>query len=53
MDGDTLTFTIKVNFQGNDMTLNYNGKVSGDVIKFNVQTPNGDQTLEYTAKKVS
>jgi hypothetical protein len=53
IDGDTLTFTIKVKFQGNDMTLNYTGKISGDAIKFKVQIPNSDQTIEYNAKKIS
>jgi hypothetical protein len=53
IDGDNLTFTIKVNFQGNEMTLNYKGKVSGDTIKFNVHIPDSDQSVEYNAKKVS
>jgi hypothetical protein len=53
IDGDNLTFTIKANFQGNEMTLNYKGKVSGDTIKFTVQIPDSDQTVEYVAKKVS
>ena len=53
IDGDNLTFTIKANFQGNEMTLNYKGKVSGDTIKFTVQIPDSDQTVEYIAKKVS
>src|SRR5947209_16938002 len=36
IDGNTLTFTIKANFQGNDVMLNYKGIVSGDAIKFTV-----------------
>ena len=52
VDGDTLTFSIDVKFQDNEMTLNYKGKVSGDTIKLKVEGPN-DLNIEYTAKKVS
>jgi len=52
IEGDTLSFNIKVKFQDNEMTLHYTGKVSGDEIKFHVE---GDQgiSLDYTAKKLS
>jgi hypothetical protein len=33
IEGDNLSFTIKVKFQDQDMTLNYKGKVSGDTMK--------------------
>lgn len=33
VDGDNLSFTISVNFQGNDTKVSYNGKVSGNDIK--------------------
>src|SRR5882757_7066416 len=33
VDGDNLSFSIKVNFQGNDMVLSYKGKVTGDTMK--------------------
>jgi len=52
VDGDNVSFTITVKFQDNEMKLNYNGKVSGDVIKFHVEA-DGGTTLDYTAKKVS
>ncbi len=53
VDGDNLSFTITVSFDGNEAQVNYKGKVSGDVIKFTVEIPGGDQTIEYTAKRVS
>jgi len=53
VDGDNLSFTITANFQGNDVKINYKGKVSSDgkEIKFTVEIPGGGQTVEYTAKR--
>ncbi len=34
VDGDTIEFTISVNFQGNDTKIHYKGKVTGDEIHF-------------------
>lgn len=53
IDGDNLSFTITINFQGNEAKVNYKGKVSGDTIKMTAEIPGGDQTIEYTAKRVS
>ena len=53
IDGDNLSFTINVNFQGNDAELHYKGKVTGEEIKFTVEISGSGQTLEYTAKKIS
>jgi hypothetical protein len=53
VDGDNLSFTITVKFQDNEMKLNYKGRVSGNEIKFTVETPNGGQTIEWNAKRVS
>jgi hypothetical protein len=55
VEGDTVTFTITVNFQDNEMKLNYKGKVNGDEIKFTVEAPNmpAGRTMEWLAKKVS
>jgi hypothetical protein len=53
VDGDNLSFTITVNFQGNEAKAHYKGKVNGDTIKFTVEVPGVDQTIEYTAKRVS
>jgi hypothetical protein len=51
IDGDTITFTINVKFQDNEMKLNYKGKVTGNEIKFTVDAMGN--TIEYLAKKVS
>lgn len=53
VDGDSLSFSINVKFQDNEMKLNYQGKVKGDEMKLHVELPNGGQALEWNAKKVS
>ncbi len=32
--GDVITFVENINFQGNDIRIEYTGKISGDEIKF-------------------
>lgn len=51
VEGDNISFSINANFQGNDMTLAYKGKVVGDQIKLAVDFPGGGQTIEYTLKR--
>jgi hypothetical protein len=52
VDGDNISFTITVNFQGNELKLNYKGKViSNNEIKFTVDA--AGETIEYTAKRTS
>ncbi len=53
VDGDNISFTITVNMQGNESKLLYKGKVQGDAIKFTVEIPAINQTIEYTAKRVT
>lgn len=53
VDGDNLSFTITVNYEGNDAKVSYKGKVSGDTIKFTVEVPGMDEPIIYTAKRVS
>lgn len=53
VDGDTISFTITVNFQGNQGKVNYKGKVKGDQIDFTVEIPALSQTVEYSAKRVT
>ncbi len=53
VEGDNISFTITVNYQGNEGKVNYKGKVDGDQIKFTVDVPALGQTIEYTAKRVS
>ena len=51
VEGDTVTFTITVKFQDNEMKLNYKGKIAGDEIKFNVTGADGEFSIDYVAKK--
>lgn len=52
VEGDNVSFTITVKFQDNEMKLNYQGKVSGNEIKFHVEG-SGGMALDYVAKRVS
>ena len=54
VEGDNVTFTITGNIQGNELKLNYKGKISpdGKAIKFTSDGAGGN-TIEWNAKKVS
>jgi len=51
IDGDTISFVTKAEFNGNTIVMKYTGKVSDDEIKFSVQREGGDQSREFTAKR--
>ena len=53
IDGDTITFVVVREMNGNTMKSNYSGKVSGDSIAFKMtgEGPNGPINREFTAKK--
>jgi hypothetical protein len=53
IDGNNISFTVKVEFNGNTMVSKYEGTLSGDELKLKVtrDTPNGAQTSELTAKR--
>jgi hypothetical protein len=53
VEGDKVTFTITAKFEDQEIKLNYTGKVSGDEIKFHVESADGQLTLDYSAKRVS
>lgn len=55
VDGDTVSFTITGNIQGNEMKLSYKGKVAADgkAIQFTVDGAGGGNTIVWDAKKVS
>lgn len=53
IDGDSVSFTITVEFQGNQGKVNYTGKVKGDdEIDFHVEIPAFNQSVDYVAKRV-
>jgi hypothetical protein len=48
--GDELSFTVTQSRQGNEVKVNYKGKVSGDEIKF-TRTIGDRPPVEFTAKR--
>jgi hypothetical protein len=50
VDGDTISFTQKLSFNGNDITINYTGKADGDTIKF-TRTVADRPATEFVAKR--
>lgn len=50
--GDNISFSINANFQGNEMKLDYKGKIAGDEIKLTVNFGNGGPAVEYTLKRI-
>ncbi|HZP06204.1 MAG TPA: hypothetical protein VFB43_14985 [Terracidiphilus sp.] len=50
VDGDNISFTQKVSFNGNDLTINYSGKADGDTIKF-TRTVGDRPPTEFVAKR--
>jgi opacity protein-like surface antigen len=53
IDGDNLSFVVVADFNGNEVKLNYKGKVTGSEMKLTLELPGGDRTFEMTAKKIS
>jgi len=49
--GSGISFTVIRNFGGNEVTVKYNGKVTGDAIQFKVEA--GERSYDMTAKRVS
>ena len=53
VDGNNISFTVKVEFNGNTMVSKYEGTLSGDELKLKVTRDgqNGPTTTELTAKR--
>jgi hypothetical protein len=49
VDGDNISFVVKMERNGNEIKMPYTGKVSGNEIQFKRESPRGAQ--EFTAKK--
>ena len=49
VDGDNISFVVKMERNGNEIKMPYTGKVSGNEIQFKRESPRGVQ--EFTAKK--
>ena len=53
VEGDTVSFTVVRNFNGNEIKQTFKGTVSGSEIKFTrtMEGGQGGQPVEFTAKK--
>src|SRR5262245_35423017 len=51
IEGDNISFSRSLSAGGNNIKINYKGKVSGDEIKFSVTREGADQAQEFTAKR--
>lgn len=51
VDGDNISFKVVREFNGNTMTMEYSGKVSGDSLDLTMKTPRGERKV--TAKRAS
>lgn len=51
LDGDNISFTQTLNFNGNSIKQMYTGKVSGDTIEFTRQVEGRGGPVTFTAKK--
>ncbi len=52
VSGDEISFKVKANFGGNEITFLYKGKISGDEIKFTRAVEGADRPpQEFTAKR--
>jgi hypothetical protein len=51
VEADAISFSISANFQGNEMTLTYKGKIAGDAIKLTSEF--SGQSIQWTLKKGS
>jgi hypothetical protein len=53
IDGDTISFTITANMQGNELKLSYKGKITGNELRLTSEMAGGGgQAIEWVAKKV-
>jgi opacity protein-like surface antigen len=51
VDGDSISFVVKMERNGNEIKMPYTGKVVGNEIQFKRESPRGVQ--EFTAKKAT
>ncbi len=53
IEGDKISLTVASEWEGNPVTLEVNGTVSGDTIKMTIGTEDGSWSTEATVKKSS
>jgi len=52
IDGNSISFTVVINANGQEMKILHKGTVNGDEIKLEVQFAGMDQNMQMTAKRV-
>lgn len=52
VDGDNVSFTVSMEFNGNAMKMMYAGKVAGEELQLKSTREGSDQTRDIVAKKV-
>src|ERR1017187_4211679 len=52
VDGDNVSFLVVREFNGNQLRINYKGKVAGDEMKLSGEVVGMDRTFEMTATRV-
>jgi hypothetical protein len=51
LEGDSLTFWVMIEYEGNPVKLVFKGKSAAGEIKFDFGTPDGSWGTQFTAKK--
>ena len=51
VEGDSVSFSINMNFNGNEMKVNYSGKLQGETLKLTSEA--GENKFDWTAKRGS
>ena len=51
VDGDSVSFTINVEIQGNAMKISYKGKIHGDDIDLTAEVGDSGQTIDWKGKR--
>jgi hypothetical protein len=51
VEGDQISFKTPLSFNGNDITIIYTGKISGNEIAFKREVEGRNRTSEFTAKR--
>lgn len=54
INGEEISFSVSLQFQGNPVKVNYTGKVSGDEIRFRMRREGGQgEGREFTARRAA
>lgn len=53
VNGDEISFSITMNFNDNQFTLHYTGKVTGDEMKLKMESEDGNFSQEMTLKRAA